>query len=293
MQRAPRHRRFGHSRRAQYSLFAGYVVAIAGLILGMGALILSRVDPNGFQAVRGLVLDATAPLTVAGRGAIGGIAGARDAIGAYIDAGRQNAAMKAELAAARRELAAYRVTAFENRRLRGLLRVGEPGTERVGVGRIVGSTASSARRIAIVTLGSTAGARTGQPVRAAEGLIGRVLEVGHFASRVLLVTDESQIVPARIVRDGTPALLAGRGDGLLELRALAAGSAPFRRGDLIATSGAGGLYRPDVPVAVVVEVERDVAVARPLADAARADFVIVEQPYLPPLPPPATRPLAP
>ena len=78
-----------------------------------------------------------------------------------------------------------------------------------------------------------------------------MLETGRWASRVLLVTDGSSTVPVRLVRDGTPALAVGRGDGSIELRTLEVGQNPFRRGDLLVTSGVGGLYPPNIPVAVV------------------------------------------
>ena len=93
------------------------------------------------------------------------------------------------------------------------------------------------------------GVAPGQPVRAPDGLIGRVLETGRWASRVLLITDGASNVPVRLVRDGTPALAVGRGDGTIELRTLEVGQNPFRRGDIFVTSGTGGIFPPDIPVA--------------------------------------------
>jgi len=88
-------------------------------------------------------------------------------------------------------------------------------------------------------------------------------------------------VPVRLVRDGTPALAVGRGDGTIELRTLEVGQNPFRRGDILVTSGVGGVYPPGVPVAVVSRIQGDTAIARPAADPARADFAIVERIYQP------------
>jgi rod shape-determining protein MreC len=118
-------------------------------------------------------------------------------------------------------------------------------------------------------------------VRSPDGLIGRVLETGRWASRVLLITDGASNVPVRAVRDGTPALAVGRGDGTLELRTLEVGQNPFRRGDIVVTSGIGGLYPPGVPVAVVSGADGDTAIARPLADPARMDYAIVLGIYQP------------
>ena len=119
------------------------------------------------------------------------------------------------------------------------------------------------------------------PVRSAEGLIGRVIDAGATASRVLLVTDRSNIVPARILRGGQPVISTGRGDGTIDVRPLEVGKNPFKRGDIIITSGTGGLYPPLVPVARVVKLDDDGAIAVPLADPANTSFAIVEPPYEP------------
>jgi len=129
--------------------------------------------------------------------------------------------------------------------------------------------------------GSSSGIRVGQPVRAPEGLIGRVVESGRHASRVLLVTDAANNVPVQLVRNGTPALATGRGDGTLEIKPLEVGENPFRKGDVLVTSGVGGIYKPGIPVAIVAIADRDITVARPLADPARIDFAIVQNIYEP------------
>jgi rod shape-determining protein MreC len=109
-------------------------------------------------------------------------------------------------------------------------------------------------------------------------------------ARVLLITDGGAVVPVRRLSDGQPALATGRGDGGLDIRALQAGSNPFKAGDVFVTSGAGGIYPPDIPVALAKIALRDVTIARPLADPARLDFAIVLPPYivpdaaLPPIP---------
>jgi rod shape-determining protein MreC len=67
----------------------------------------------------------------------------------------------------------------------------------------------------------------------------------------------------------------------VELKTLEVGRNPFRRGDVLVTSGVGGVYPPNIPVAMVVQVEGDRTFAKPLADPARADFALVLRPYQP------------
>jgi len=50
------------------------------------------------------------------------------------------------------------------------------------------------------------------------------------------------------------------------------------------TSGVGGTFAPDIPVAVIVELDSEGAIARPLARPERLREVVVETPYAVPLP---------
>jgi rod shape-determining protein MreC len=169
----------------------------------------------------------------------------------------------------------------ENRQLKAALQLREHNRDAVAAGRIVGSSLNSPRRYAVLSVGTGDGVRIGMPVRSPEGLIGRIVDAGAMASRVLLVSDRSNIVPSRLLRSGMPVIAQGRGDGTIDVRPLEVGRNPFRRGDIIVTSGTGGLYPPLVPVARVVRLDDDGAVALPLADPADTSFAVVEPPYEP------------
>lgn len=285
----PSSRRPGFSRRAQYGLFLGYVIAVAGVVFALLLLAVAMFDPTGFGALKGAALDATAPVTAGGRSVVGFFSGIGDGVGNYFAAASQNAELKRRLAGERRAVIQAKATELDNQRLKALLKLTQEVQTPVAVTRIVGSSYDSVRRLATLSAGSSSGVAPGQPVRAAEGLVGRIIETGRWASRVLLVSDAASNVPVRLVRDGTPAIAAGRGDGTIELKTLEVGRNPFRRGDVLVTSGIGGVYPPDVPVAVVVSVEGDRTVAKPLADPARIDYAMV----LPVYQPAASQPLSP
>ena len=288
MKTPTRNRRPGFSRRAQYGLFLSYVIAVAGVLAGLGLILVAHVDPQGFSVLRGAALDLTAPITAAGRALVRNGSAIGDEVGAYVLAGSRNRAMAAELEHDRAALVHARILAFENARLKKMLGLVEGNVDPVAVARIIGSTGTSSRRLATLHAGSLNGVRSGQPVRSPEGLVGRVIETGLTASHVLLITDNASVVPVRLARGGLPAMAAGRGDGSVEIRPLGAGSNPFRRGDILLTSGTGGLYPPDVPVAVVLRRDGDVAIGWPLADPARLDYAMAEPPYIGAVPPPPT-----
>jgi rod shape-determining protein MreC len=277
----PRHRRTGQSRRAQYGRFFGYVAAVVGVIISLLLLLLAVLDPRGFSAVKSTALDATTPISSAGRAVLRGITDFGQSIGDYFEAGRQNGELRDQLHAAEAKLTQAQAASLENQRLRQLLQLRDATADEVATGRIVSSSWDSARRYAILSVGSSEGVAYNMPVRAPEGLIGRVVEVGNWGARVLLIVDGASTVPVRSVRDGTPALAVGTGEGELRLQTIEVGVSPFKPGDMLVTSGVGGIYPPDIPVAQVVRIESEVAYARPLASPARIDYAIVQPLFQP------------
>jgi rod shape-determining protein MreC len=271
----------GWSRRAQYGLFFSFLAVIAGIIVGTVLLALSLVAPKTFQSVRGAALDVTGPVAAALHEVTATASGLVTGAGNYWDAVGQNAKLKRERQAMLRRMVEAKAIVQENRQLKAVLQLRERTRTTVAVGRIVGSSFNSPRRFAILSAGASDGVQVGMPVRSPDGLVGRVIDAGALASRVLLVSDRANIVPARLLRGGIPVIAQGRGDGTIDVRPLEVGRNPFQRGDIIITSGTGGLYPPLVPIARVVKLDDDGAVALPLADPANTSFAIVEPPYEP------------
>jgi len=271
----------GWSRRAQYGLFFSFLAVIAGIVVGVILLTMSLVVPEQFDRVRGAALDITSPVTGGLHKVTATAEGLFSGAGNYWDAASQNAELKRERQAMLRRMVEAKAIFQENQQLKAVLELREHERSTVAVGRVVGSSFSSPRRFAILSAGTSDGVRIGMPVRSPEGLIGRIIDAGALASRVLLVSDRANIVPARLLRNGIPVIAQGRGDGTIDVRPLEVGRNPFKRGDIIITSGTGGLYPPLVPIGRVVRLDDDGAVALPLADPATISFAIVEPPFEP------------
>jgi rod shape-determining protein MreC len=271
----------GWSRRAQYSLFFSFLALIAGILIGLLLLALSLVSPTRFEAVRGAALDVTGPIASGLHEVTATVGGLFTGAGDYWDAANQNGKLKRERQAMRRQILQAKAIVLENAQLKATLRLREAEHDAIAVGRLVGSSFNSPRRFAILSVGSSDGVRIGMPVRSPDGLVGRIVDAGALASRVLLVSDRANIVPARLLRGGIPVIAQGRGDGTIDVHPLEVGRNPFKRGDVIITSGTGGLYPPLVPIARIVRLDDDGAVAVPLADPANTSFAIVEPPYDP------------
>jgi rod shape-determining protein MreC len=276
----PLHRRPGFSRRAQYSLFVTYVVAIAGTIVAALLLMISAVDPAGFSALRTFGSEITAPVARVVSHVRQSTQALTRNFSAYIDASSKNVTLEKELKANRSAVIAAQALRVENDRLRGLLNISDNDPQHVAVGRLISSTASSTRRVATLSIGRNFGVERAHAVRGPDGLIGRIIETGPTTARVLLVTDGENLVPVMRASDGLPAFSAGLGNGLVLIKPLNLGDSPFNVGDIIVTSGNGGLYGANIPFARVIRKISDGALGLPFADPANTPYAVVMKPYL-------------
>ncbi|MFS0848672.1 rod shape-determining protein MreC [Novosphingobium panipatense] len=282
----PANRRSGFSRRAQYSTFFQYTAGVMGAVVGLGLLVVSIVNPDAFATLRSAAADLTESPAQAAAGTRHTARSFVEEIGGFFQSGRENARLRRELVEAKVRLVQAQATEAENKRLKQLLDLQEDEGQTIAYSRLVSSTGSSPRRFAILGAGSDRGVAKGMPVRSQMGLVGRVLEVGLSSARVLLITDTESVVPVRRSQDGVPAFAQGNGDGTIRIRLVNLGINPLRKGDVMVTSGSGGLYRPGTPLAIVTELLRDGAIARVLSNPSNTDYVVVERAWAPAPPPP-------
>ncbi len=280
---APPSRRSTSSRRAQYGLFTGYVLAGIGALVGAVLLGLSLWRPANFNGPRTTAQDIVSPVGESAAAARTQSKSFIDAVSGYLAAGAQNSRLKREMELARIKLTEAQSLRQENRRLKALLGLATDDARPVAIARLIGSTSTSSRRFAYIGVGRNDGVRVGMPVRSPRGVIGRILETGRATSRVLLLTDSQSILPVRSADDRVIAFAEGRGDGLLQIRLINLGINPLKKGDMMMTSGSGGYYRPNLPVAIVTEVTDDGAIARVISDPVATDYVSVEPIYEPKL----------
>lgn len=267
----------GNSRKAQYTAFLSYILGGAGAIVGAALLIVSFFNPDAFAWLRGAGRDATAPVSSVIAGGKNETRGFFQGITGYIAAGSENARLTREIAIAKTRLVEADAVAEENRRLKALLGLARHDGTAVATARLIGSTSTSSRRFATIDVGAAKGITVGMPVRSELGVVGRVLEVSARSSRILLVTDSESVVPVRRAKDEVAGFATGKADGTLQIRLINLGINPLKKGDTLVTSGAGGLYRPGIPIAMVMQVTNDGAIARVLSDPGATDYVLIDR----------------
>ena len=162
----------------------------------------------------------------------------------------------------------YEALARENGELRGLRAALPPVADRWLPAEIVNIQLSSLRQRLLIDRGVVNGVFKGQAVLDDRGLIGQTTHVGPWSAEVILITDPEHAVPVRIERTGLRTIAVGAGDSSSLALPYLPGNADIRSGDLLVTSGLGGVFPEGYPVAHVTEVHRDAV--QPLAQVRAA-----------------------
>ena len=148
------------------------------------------------------------------------------------------------------------VTAELNR-LRELLNASRVLDEGVVVAELVGASRDPDNQYIIINKGFQDGVYLGQAILDSDGLMGQVIEINEFSSRVLLISDSRHAVPVQVNRNGMRAIAYGVGS----LSSLELGNVPdtadIQVGDLLVSSGLGGRFPQGYPVARVSSIEHD------------------------------------
>lgn len=97
----------------------------------------------------------------------------------------------------------------------------------------------------------------GQAVIDDKGIVGQITQLYPWSSEVTLLTDKDHSVPVQVARNSLRSVISGTGkNNELELRYLSVNT-DIQLGDLLVTSGIGGVYPVGIPVAIVQRIERD------------------------------------
>ncbi len=169
----------------------------------------------------------------------------------------ENEKLKAEALLLQRRLQKLATLTEQNVRLRELLNSSALVDDKVIIGELIGLDPNPFTQRIIIDKGARDGVFVGQPVLDASGLMGQVVEVMPYFSRVLLITDVTHSIPVQVNRNGLRAIASGTGNTeYLELRHVAE-TADIKVGDLLVSSGLGQRFPAGYPVGQIKEVNHD------------------------------------
>lgn len=164
----------------------------------------------------------------------------------------------------------YDALAQENAALIGLRNSLPPVAQRWLPADIVNIQLDSLRQRVLIDRGSINGVTPGQAVLDDHGVVGQTMHVGPWSAQVIFITDPEHALPVQIERTGLRTIAVGVGDATSLALPYLPANADVHVGDILVTSGLGGVFPPGYPVARVTEVHKDTV--QPLAHVRAVPF---------------------
>jgi rod shape-determining protein MreC len=169
----------------------------------------------------------------------------------------ENVKLAADNLVLRLKLLRFESLEQENERLRAIRESSARVVQRSLVAEIVQVDLDPFRQRMLINKGTRAQVFRGQAVIDANGIFGQVTRVGPYSAEIILISDPEHAIPVQVNRTGARSIALGTGrSGMLSLPYLPQNTDVIV-GDLLVSSGLGGVYPPGYPVAKVTEVTRD------------------------------------
>lgn len=212
-------------------------------------------DEGPIHTLRSGVSVVTTPVRVAGSlvatpfNALGNVVGNLTASQeALSDLKQKNAELTAQVA----ELSEAKKTA---ERLESLVGLQSTYNLTSTAARIIGTSSDAWSRTVTIDKGTASGFSLGMAVCNSGGVIGQIVEVSATTSTVQLANDEGSGISAMIQSTRAQGMLQGQADGTLRLSYVST-DADVAVGDIVITSGIGGVFPKGLPLGTVTSVEK-------------------------------------
>lgn len=179
---------------------------------------------------------------------------------------RENLELTGRLRLANLQLQRFEALEAENRRLREMRANSASVARRAMVASILNVDLDPFRHRVLLDKGAADGVFKGQAVLDAQGIFGQVWRVHARTAEVILISDAEHAIPVQSNRSGVRTIAVGTGDPNQLSLPFVTVESDLKQGDLLITTGMGGVFPPGYPVARVTKVER----------TAKATFAIVE-----------------
>ncbi len=208
--------------------------------------------------LRKIVLETAYPVQEIFSGSIQGIKDAWLRYVLLVGIQEENKKLKSQMNELKANLVAYEESYQEAQRLKKLLSISKKYPYRFVTARVVGREQAALSRTVLINKGAADGLRNGMPVIAYPGLIGRLVDVSWHVSRVLLFIDENSNIDGIIQRNRTQGIVGGAGSRGMILKYISKAQ-DVQKGDVIVSSGMGGVFPKGWLIGQVIQVDRQSA----------------------------------
>ena len=167
-----------------------------------------------------------------------------------------------------------------NERLKKLLSLKELVRSPSLAASVIGEDSTPWFKTILIDRGANDGLAEGMPVLAEAGVVGQVVKVAQNTSRVLLLTDQASAIAAIVQRSRARGVVKGKGSGICTME-FTVKEEDVKVGDIILTSGMGGIFPKGFPVGEVTMVKKgeygifQTIEVRPVVNLSRLEEVLV------------------
>ena len=244
------------------------------LALSCGLLVLSQVDRPATAWLRAAAADRVAPLYALLHRPIEAMGGLSTEWRAALDLAGENRRLRAENAELRRWYGVAMALSAENRTLKANLHWLPDPVPHFVTAHAVADTGGIYGRAVLLAAGTDQGLRKDEVALDADGLVGRVTELGTRSARVLLITDPASRVPVTLDSSHASAMLVGSDAPMPRLMYYPEGVHP-EEGERVVTSSEADAYPAGLPVGIVHYLSPHEPVVLPAARLGQVDVLRV------------------
>ncbi len=175
---------------------------------------------------------------------------------ALVDLRDENEALKARVAALEEENLQFREAIVASGHLQRIVQMREGFEVELLPAQVVGQDVSSFFRSVLLDRGRGQRVLSGMPVVSDGGLVGVVTATSPNAARAMMLLDRRSAVDAIVQRSRARGIVRGTGTGEVEFSFVVRGD-DVQPGDIVITSGVGGVYPKGIRIGTVTEVEAE------------------------------------
>ena len=235
--------------------YRSVAVAAVFIILSLFILSINLKQPTESGFFRKIIIEMAAPFETAIGMVVTGIGDVWKRYIFLVGLENENRLLKKKVDILTSELVNHREVYLEGLRLKEHLNLREKAELPAVTARVIGREGTSVFKSILINKGTTDGIKVGMPVMSTEGVVGRIIEASWNISRVLLVIDFNSNADALVQGSRTHGVLQGGGTAGCILKYVER-SEEVKIGDLVLTSGLGGIFPKGLLLGTVVNVNR-------------------------------------
>ena len=244
------------------------------ILLSFSLMFLGKADLSALRNIRMGSSDFLAPVIDFVSAPIRGIETMVEGVRTVASLRAENVRLQGENDLLKRWRRRAEILESENRQLRSVTGAATIENRTPITARAVTAPGGGFAHTVLIAIGSEEGIVRGNPVVTADGLVGIVIDVGRAYARVLMISDINARIPVILSSSSWPGLTVGQNGQFLDLQFLPDEAQP-KIGELVLTSGHGGVLPNGLPVGRVDQIEGGKIRVRPAVDLRNLSYVSV------------------